>query len=350
MIYDLRLQKFRSYSDASFEFNPAVTIIVGPNASGKTNLLEAILVLARGSSYRAKDGDLLQFAADWARLDAETDHGHRTVKLTPDQPVKKSYELDDKVYKRLSLQHSLPTVLFEPNDLRLLTGSPERRRNYLDELLCQTVPTYGQALRQYKQALAQRNALLKKNPAGLAQQLFPWNVRLSQLAGQLVAARSELVTTIDNSIGGLYQALSQTGVDVSAAYESTCNLEQYETSLLHRLETSQQLDSQRGFTGSGPHRDDLVVLFDDHPSGVVASRGESRTAVLALKIIELQILEQVRQQKPLLLLDDVFSELDGARRHALTNYLTDYQTFITTTDADIALASFSQTCTVIPLS
>jgi DNA replication and repair protein RecF len=349
MIYDIRLQHFRSYIDDSFEFNPAVTIIVGPNASGKTNLLEAILLVARGNSYRAKDADLVQFDQPWARLDVQTDSGDRVVKLTPLDAVKKQYTINDQVLRRLPLARTIPVVLFEPNHLRLLAGSPERRRNYLDELLTQTVPAYGSNLRRYKQALAQRNALLKQHHPDFAQQIFPWNLKLSQLAGQLVEARLGLVATLAKTATELYQTLSHTSTKVTLAYESSCDRTQYESSLLHKLESSMGLDKERGFTSYGPHRDDLQILFDGRSSGLTASRGEMRTAVLALKILELQILEQVREQKPILLLDDVFSELDGARRHALTNYLSRYQTFITTTDADIALASFGKECTVIPL-
>jgi len=350
MIYDLRLQHFRSYTDDSFEFNPAVTIIVGPNASGKTNLLEAILVVARGSSYRVKDADLVQFEAPWARLDARTDEGERIVKLTPQAAVKKLYDINGQPLRRLTVQRTLPVVLFEPNHLRLLSGAPERRRTYLDELLSQTIPTYGTSLRKYKQALAQRNALLKQSERSMHTQIFPWNVRLSQLAGELVQSRLALVDQLNASIGELYRALSHSQSEVSLRYEPSCEPGQYETNLLHRLESQQELDRQRGFTGSGPHREDMTVLLDGRPVSLTASRGETRTAVLALKIMELQILERVREQKPILLLDDVFSELDGARRHALTNYLANYQTFITTTDADIALANFGDDCTVIPLS
>jgi DNA replication and repair protein RecF len=349
MIYDIRLQHFRSYDDDSFEFNPAVTIIVGPNASGKTNLLEAILVVARGGSYRAKDVDLVQFEQPWARLDVHTDDGERTVKLTPHDTLKKQYTINDQVLRRLSLNRTIPTVLFEPNHLRLLAGSPERRRNYIDELLTQTTPGYATNLRRYKQALAQRNALLKQQNPNFIQQMFPWNLKLSQLAGQLVAARLELVAVLTASMPVLYKTLSHTTTEVTLSYESSCSSEQYESNLLHILESTVQHDRERGFTSHGPHRDDLAVLFDGRPSGLTASRGETRTAVLALKILELQILEQVRDQKPILLLDDVFSELDGARRHALTDYLSRYQTFITTTDADVALASFGKSCTVIPL-
>jgi DNA replication and repair protein RecF len=166
----------------------------------------------------------------------------------------------------------------------------------------------------------------------------------------IATARTELVEGLAKSIDALYKELSHVKTKVTLHYDSVCNLAHYETSLLHRLETQEELDRQRGFTGSGPHRDDLAILFDEKPAALAASRGEARTAVLALKILELQMLEKVREHKPILLLDDVFSELDGARRHALTAHLQQYQTFITTTDADIALASFNNDCTVIPLT
>src|SRR6476469_4818869 len=136
MIANLRLQNFRSYTDETFEFSPSVNIVVGPNASGKTNLLEAVLVVARGSSYRAKDSELVSFGKDWARLDAlVNDEDTRVIKLMSEPMPSKSYELSGKPYKRLSLAHSMPIVLFEPNNLQLLHGSPDGRRNYLDELL-----------------------------------------------------------------------------------------------------------------------------------------------------------------------------------------------------------------------
>src|SRR3982751_2667333 len=135
MITGLRLQNFRSYSDESFELSPGVNIVVGPNASGKTNLLEALLVLARGNSYRAKDSELVQFKKPWARLDAHLgDSELRTVKITADPPTK-NYEITGKAYKRLTLNNTLPIVLFEPEHLRLLSGGPERRRDHLDDLL-----------------------------------------------------------------------------------------------------------------------------------------------------------------------------------------------------------------------
>jgi DNA replication and repair protein RecF len=351
MITDLRLQNFRSYKDSSFEFGGGVNIIVGPNASGKTNLLEAVLVVARGHSYRIGDNELVKFKRPWARLDADlSTGGHRTVKLVIDPVPAKTYEIDGKHFKRLTVHHNIPAVLFEPDDLRLLSGGPERRRNYLDDLIEQTTPGYAAIRRQYKRALAQRNSLLKKGGQTLENQIFPWNLRLSQLAGQIVRARHQLVEDINEQLQALYKDLSQTKIKVTAEYDGRWNPEAYETSLLKRLEAGLHDDKLRGFTGSGPHREDLKVLFNDRPAQETASRGEVRTTVLALKIIELKLLEEIGQTKPLLLLDDVFSELDGRRRQTLTDYLSSYQTFITTTDADLVVQHFTENCTVIPLT
>ena len=348
MLSDLRLQHFRSYNNTSFELSKGVNIVVGPNASGKTNLLEAILVLCRGNSYRAKDTELIQFEQPWSRLDATiNDNTVRTVKLFNNQTPSKLFEINKKEYKRLPATQTLPAVLFEPNHLQLLSGSPERRRDYLDDLVEQTISGYGTIRRQYKRALAQRNNLLKKTPT--TDDMFAWNVRLSQLAGQIVRYRVELSQQINQDLPKLYKDLSGVKTEVGIEYQNQWQPDQYETKLLKELESNFETDVLRGFTSKGPHREDLVVLFDNRPAQETASRGESRTAVLALKIIELQLIEAARDTTPILLLDDVFSELDGKRRHALTDYLEKYQTFITTTDADLVVKNFTQKCNIIAL-
>ena len=349
MINNLRLQHFRSYKDDSFEFDPGVNIIVGPNASGKTNLLESILVLSRGGSYRVKDTELIMFDKPWARISAHLHNGsERIVKLTQEPSPGKSYDIAGKPYKRLSLSHTLPVVLFEPNHLQLLSGGPEGRRSYLDDLLEQTTAGYGALRRQYRRTLAQRNALLKQTGNDHTH-LFPWDVRLSELGGQIVRRRCELVERMNGQIGQLYKDLSHAKTETSLVYESRWLGDNYESQMLKRLETSHDTDKLRGFTSTGPHREDLVVYFDGHPAPASASRGESRTLVLGLKILELRVIRDARDTTPLLLLDDVFSELDGARRKALTNYLRDYQTFITTTDADVVIHNFTETTHITPL-
>ena len=349
MLTEIRLKNFRSYTDSSFEFGPGVNIVVGPNASGKTNLLEAILVIARGSSYRVKDGELIQFNKPWARIDARLDtSSQRTVKYTPEESPAKVYELDGKKYRRMTINHSLPVVLFEPNHLQLIAGRPEQRRIFLDDLLEQTVAGYGKLRRDYKRTLAQRNALLKHSGHD-STQLFPWDVRLSELAGQIVRARLQLVETIQSKLPKLYKNLSRSKTKISLSYSGGQTVDNYETQLLKKLSASIELDRLRGFTSHGPHRDDLFIHFNGHPAQDTASRGETRTLVLGLKIIELQILADIREVTPILLLDDVFSELDGARRRALTEHLSKYQTFITTTDADIVLHHFTDDCQIIPV-
>jgi DNA replication and repair protein RecF len=349
MIQSIRLQQFRSYMDDSFEFKSGVNIIVGPNASGKTNLLEALLVLARGTSYRVHDQDLVMHDQSWARLDASVDNDARTMKLVIAPAASKTFEIGGRVLTRLSLERTIPVVLFEPNHLNLFTGSPERRREYLDDLLLQTTAGYGTTIRAYKRTLAQRNRLLKSGHV-VPEQLFPWDVRLSELGGRIVRARDALVEVLQEKIGLLYRDVSRAMTDIRVSYQVAASPHQYESIMLRQLEQRRTDDIIRGFTSFGPHRDDLVAQFNGIPAGEVASRGEIRTLVLGLKILELQLLQAVRDVTPLLLLDDVFSELDGVRRQALTRHLQPYQTFITTTDADVVIHHFADHSNVILMS
>lgn len=334
MITDIRLQHFRNYTDAEFAFGPGVNIIVGPNASGKTNLLEAVLILARGSSYKAGDTELVQFGSSWTRLDGRTPSHGRVLKIKAGPVAQKTFEIDGHVLTRLHPSRMLPTVLFEPNHLLMLNGSPDLRRTFLDDLIEQTEAGFGHVRRHYRRVLAQRNSLLKKNPPDVERQLFVWNVRLSELGGQIARRRQALTERFNEHVPELYRQLAGRNNTIELQYASRFYLHSYESQLLHKLESSVEHDVLRGFTAYGPHRDDLAVRMDARIFQEAASRGEARTLVLALKIIELQLVEAAHDSKPLLLLDDVFSELDGKRRAALTKYVQAYQTFITTTDAD----------------
>ena len=349
MISDIRLQHFRSYTDAIYEFGEGVNIIVGPNGSGKTNLMEAILVLARGVSYRAADLELISFDQEWSRLDARTDiSGERVLKLRRDLLNHKTFEINNKTFHRLNQTQIIPTVLFEPNHLLILQGAPDSRRNYIDEVLEQIIPGFTSFRKNYRRVLAQRNALLKR-PGAEQSDFFPWDLRLSELGAVIHRYRYELISAYNKEIGGIYQELSGRKTRVKLDYISRYEAANYETQLLQALELGRTKDIARGYTGYGPHREDWIVMFDDKSAQTMASRGEIRTTTLALKILELQRLHLATNQQPILLLDDVFSELDGSRRRALTAYLQRYQTFLTTTDADIVVKHFTSS-TIIPLS
>lgn len=363
MISSIRLQNFRSYADESFEFEKGVNIIVGPNGSGKTNLLEAILVICRGSSYRARDQELMQFTKPWARLDGQFEKHTRTLKLVSQVSqglsqgqtlrevgvVEKTFELDDKLFKRLGLERTVPAVLFEPNHLQLVTRGPNQRRDYFDDILQRTQPGFKSLNARYLRTLAQRNSLLKQGPARAAGQLFAWDVRLSQLGAQIVEARLQLIDDINQAISKAYSTIASQKSKVELAYQTPINIANYSSQLLSKLEASAEADFARGYTAHGPHREDITIHLNDQPASISASRGEMRSLLLALKIFELKLLEKGCGQKPLFLLDDVFSELDGARRKHLVEHLKGYQTIITTTDAEAVLEYFSTNTNLIPL-
>lgn len=350
MITYARLQHFRSYDDGSFEFDPSVNIIVGPNASGKTTLMEAVLVALSGKSFKARDVELLQKEADWARVDVGLTDSVRVCKLVRGgDTAQKTFEIDGRVYKQLRMQHTLPSVLFEPNHLQLLHGSPELRRSFLDDLLAAIRPLYAGYLRQYKRVLAQRNALLKQPHGVTPDQLFVWNLRLSELGGKIVHERVALIAEFNEAASDLYSTVSGTPTRIELVYRPTVASDQYETGVLRALERDLHRDQARGFTGVGPHREDMEVRLHDQVAAETASRGEVRTLVLVLKMLEAQFVETARGVRPVLLFDDVFSELDGRRRQALVQFLRPYQTLITTTDADVVVEHFTDKTHIIAL-
>lgn len=349
MISNLRLQNFRSYRDATFEFGDGVNIIVGPNASGKTNLLEAILVMARGKSYRAADRELIKHKAKWARLDAQqADQNRSVVWKDTGENLSKEFRDGGTVLKRLPIIRQLPAVIFEPDSLQHLTQSPSLRREFIDDIIERTDPLFASSNRYYKRALAQRNALLKQARSFTPDQMFIWSVRLSELGGQIVESRRRFIDDNQDELAKLYRKLAGKKHLASLEYRTKITSQNYGTQMLKVLEDRLDLDKTLGYTTVGPHRDDIMPVLDGHDLMDSGSRGETRTLLLAMKLLEVQTLEKILGKKPILLLDDVFSELDGKRRLALTTYLKNHQTFITTTDADNVVEHFLNNCTVIP--
>jgi DNA replication and repair protein RecF len=347
MLQTLALQNFRSYDNGLFEFKPGVNIIVGANASGKTNLLEAIHYIAAMKGFRAHDRDLTSYDSDWFRLEAMTGDGVRVAKFRT-EPAQKTMDIDGESKKRLTATHSLPIVVFEPDHMLLLGSEPSRRRSYIDGILSLTHPGYKSDMIAYKRALAQRNRLLKQESFSV-EQLFVWDIQLSQKAGVIAAARYELVQHLNNICEATYQSIASNTDTLVISYDSTLRVESYAEDFLTYLRENVDKDRLRGFTGAGAHRDDIQIILKNTDARVSASRGETRSIILALKIAELELLHQKTGIKPLLLLDDVFSELDGSRRRALAEALQEYQTFLTTTDADVAVDHFSH-YNIIPIS
>lgn len=334
-ITSITLHNFRSYSEQSFVLDPGVTLIVGPNGSGKTNILEAVYVLATTKSFRARDEALVHQGFDMLSIEAQSSEVQYRFAYQKQPTIAKRVTHDGSKQSLRSHIGTLPVVLFEPGDLQLLAGSPSARRAYVDTILCQTDPEYLQALNEYKRALKQRNALLRTHTSISPEMLFAWNVQLVGPAGILRSKRQEFVEYLQLKLPGLYESIAGKHHQITITYQpNPAGSLASEAELLSQLEASTQRDTMAGFTTIGPHRDDLLVMFDGHPIDTRASRGEHRSVVLALKLAELDYQNDFARAKPLFMLDDVFSELDVYRRGFLLDAIGEYQTIVTTTEAD----------------
>jgi DNA replication and repair protein RecF len=347
----LSLTQFRSYERAQVSLNAGVNIIVGPNGSGKTNLLEAIYVLSRGTSFRVADKDLIRDSEEWFRLEGAYDEQQRAVSYQLERKPPKQFSLDGVKRHRLTYQQKVPLVLFEPNELRLLSGAPQRRRDYIDSISASLWPEASIERSRFERALLQRNNILRQAAErpyeALEDVLFVWDIKLAEYAAKLVERRHKLIDVWNSRIGSLYSAIAGKPYTVEVLYRSDIATNAYKATLLRHLAARRAGDMLRGFTSSGPHRDEYAFLVNGAEASRTASRGELRTLILALKMIELELLAEMHARRPILLLDDVFSELDTSRRSLLADVAKGFQTIITTTDADMASKYFSRNCTVI---
>lgn len=335
----LRLQNFRNYDDYMLELDKGVNIVVGPNASGKTNLLEAIYMVSKAKTFRGRNKETVQDGKEWARVDAHSTAGERVLKVQP--PAQPTLEIDKKLLKRKDRwQGLIPVVLFDPEDLRLLRGSPQRRRDYLDVTLAQADQNYATHLSRYNRALTQRNKLLKKEIL-TDDELFVWDIKLAEHGSVLVQKRQEQVASLNKQMSKLYSTIAGAKQTIKISYISHITDSDPKNKLLKALHANFNHDHRRGFTSVGPHRDDISFSIDGNNAHSHASRGETRSLVLALKIIEAEMTEKTHGERPIMLLDDVFSELDASRRHYLIEHLREHQVIITTTDADAVIDHFN---------
>ncbi len=349
MITSISLNNFRSYQDSIFEFEPGVNIIVGPNASGKTNIIESILLASNGSGYRGRDINLIKHDSEWSKIEMTISNDSRVIKIQKENDrIKKTIEIDEQKKSRMPKGKIIQSVLFEPNHLLMFHGGPDMRRDFMDDLLSIIKPEYAYNLRQYKRALAQRNNLLRYENIKL-DELFIWNLRLSDLGGLIVADRCALIQQLNQELPDIYRGLSGTKANIRVEYISKNRTENYASDMLKNLESNLEIDIARKHTTTGPHRDDMNITINGYSIKDVASRGEVRTVILACKVFEVNRLHEISGNKPIILLDDVFSELDGSRRRSLTSFLDNSQVFITTTDADVVVQYFLQKCHIIPL-
>ncbi len=329
----------RPYELFAAELDERVTLILGNNGTGKTTLLEALYYMAQGTSFRGRDRDMIAYGstrADILQIDTTGNERRASLQQQIDDSIKKSFMVEGKTNLRLLTKHRQPVVLFEPDELRLINSSPERRRKFFDGILTRLYPQYATVLARYQRVLMQRNELLKQreliDSETWENQLFVWDIKLAELATTIVTMRREFVVVSNSRLGTFYSELAGDTHHVTTTYVSTIPADNYRQSLVTRLSQTHLIDSHRGYTTSGPHRDDFAVQLDGHAASETASRGEMRTIMLAYKLLETELQQEAYGQPPLILMDDVFSELDITREQKLMHALSSYQTVITATD------------------
>ena len=350
----LHLRSFRNYLDQAVEFEAQKTILVGNNAQGKSNLLEAVELMATLKSHRAmRDRDLVLEGASAGQIAATLKRAYGTaeIAMTLRSSGRRTVMLNQEPLRRhLDLLGVLNAVEFSSLDLDLVRGSPESRRNWLDTLLIQLEPIYARILQEYQQVLRQRNALLKAirksdNPSdapakslttALAQ-LELWDEQLALTGSRVTRRRARVLERLAPLAQKIHADISgQTEVlEINYAPNVVCSgddAEQVQQAFLEKLEQRRVAEQHQGTTVVGPHRDEIELTIDQTPARSYGSQGQQRTLVLALKLAELKLIEEVVGEPPLLLLDDVLAELDPHRQNQLLDTIQDrFQTLITTT-------------------
>lgn len=335
-VSQLQLTNFRNYARLQLQPDAGLCVLTGDNAAGKTNVLEAVFLCALGRSHRtSRDAELIRESeqAGAVALTLHTRGGTRNISCKLMAGERKRVLIDGAALSRSGeLLGCLNVVMFAPEDLMLVKGGPGERRRFLDMEISQLRPAYYYTLQQYNVALKQRNALLKAEAETAL--LEPWDEQLSRLGAAITAERAQFLSELGGIASRLHVQLSGGRETLLLAYQP--NLPDVEPDRLsaamrERLFDALERDRFRGSTSVGPHRDDIAMALDGSDVRVYGSQGQQRTVVLSLKLSELQIMRQLRGESPVLLLDDVFSELDRRRQRMLLDAVQGCQTFLTCT-------------------
>jgi DNA replication and repair protein RecF len=339
----VKVKEFRSYRDFVLEPDPELTVLAGPNAAGKTNLVEAIQLLTEADSFRSPSwSETVSKGAEQATLTLEAEGEGRKldIALSISSAGRRHYVVNGKPRRTIAqVAGVVPCVVFTPDDLRIVKDSAEKRRGALDGLGSQLSPTYSRLRSEYDKVLRQRNALLRDGVSDEAT-LGPWSERLAAVGGALVAHRTRLFSRLSSAMGGIYEKLADDGV-LEARYVPSWERDGVavadeagpEEAIGRHLDVKREAEASRRSTISGPHRDEITFRIGGEEARVYASQGQQRTIALAWKLAEVDVITAIASQRPVLLLDDVMSELDEKRRHALAAFVGSVaQTVMTTTN------------------
>jgi len=332
-INKIKLINFRNYDEQEVELGKNINIFYGDNAQGKTNIIEAIFLCSIGKSFRTnKESELIKFNKDIASVYIEYEKTDRDGKIKIDLNNKKNIYINGIKIKKLSeLLGKINTVIFTPDDINILKDGPQKRRRFLDIMIGQLRPNYIHILNMYNKTIEQRNNYLKqiKEFNKSEEMLEIWDENLAQYAEKIYFYRNEFIEKIKNKIEKIHKKITNENEEIKIEYISNCNnKEEY----LKLLKERRKLDIIKGYTTKGIHRDDFNVYINNELVNVYGSQGQNRTAVLSLKISELQVIYDEIGEYPILLLDDFMSELDEKRRKSFLENIKNTQVIITCTD------------------
>ena len=338
-VQSLHIQGFRNLAKTTLEFDPEANFValVGSNGQGKTNVLEALFLLGISKSFRtAENEEMVGFDQEFFSLkgNIERNDGKLEVEvIVTREPAKKTLKINGGVKKASDYIGALSVVFFSPDDLGMIHLSPSLRRRYLDLLLSQLDREYLENALKYQSALRQRNVLLRRIGDNEAQEgeLDFWDQELSACGSRLRQKREQVIGKVGDFASPYYKEATGTRDELKIEYLPSGGPDSEAEALFAMLQKNHSRDIALGSTQSGPHRDDLRFLCNGHDLASFGSRGEWRSLVLTLKFAEIELLKEKNGETPILLLDDVFSELDESRQKTLFNSIRDCQTFMTTT-------------------
>ena len=336
-INNIILENFRNYKQLELNFNPGRNIIVGENAQGKTNLIEAIYLAAFARSFRTNNaGDMVRFGEKTGRVNVEinSEDIDKSINIVIRDDGKKMIQKDGKVIRKTAdLLNNIVVIIFSPDDLRIIKDSPDKRRSYINRELSQMRPHYYELLKNYNEALKQKNALLKG--AFNKEVMDVFDHQLADAAYEIIRYRREFVEMLSAEASDIMSAISGGKETLRVEYKTSCDFisaPEGREILYKQFYHHRDRDIYAGNATLGPHRDDLEFYINDIDAKKYGSQGQQRTVALSLKLAEIRIAKQLLDEYPILLLDDVLSELDLDRQQFLVNQIEDVQLFITSAE------------------
>ena len=336
----LRLIHIRNFTDKTIQWDPGLSLLAGPNGCGKTNMIEAVYYSSVGKSFRtSNDNEMIQLGEEEGTilLTYQVRQTAHTLKIKLSRQQGKKLFLNDTPIKKKELLGLFRTVLFTPDELQLIKGAPLFRRRFLDMEISQVSPRYYETLLRYNRAVQQRNAEFRSAQwKGRTPEVDMWDMQIAAGASYLVKKRMETIEEMNRTVPAMESVLTGNQEELQIRYQQNgeetahTDMEWY----LQALSASREEDARLCRTSVGPHRDDLVFLMNGMDISAYGSQGQQRTAILSLKLAEMEFIKEETGTYPVLLLDDIGSELDGNRRKALMDYLEkqQIQTLLTGTE------------------